>query len=75
MVQPIFVLCAVDLEKAQGGKLDQPGLARKNYKQCISLIGVNRMCAEHLKFITEQVGGGIVPRNTEFMATGCFEMN
>jgi hypothetical protein len=30
MVQPVFVLCAVDLAKAQGGKkLDQPGLARK----------------------------------------------
>jgi hypothetical protein len=33
------------------------------------------MHVEHPKFITEWAGGGIVPGNTEFMATRCFETN
>jgi hypothetical protein len=36
---------------------------------------MNKMGAEHLEFITDRVEGGIVPRNTEFMVTGCFESN
>jgi hypothetical protein len=72
MVQPIFALRAVDLEKTQGEEFDQPGLARKitNNAQPQS---ANRMCAKHLKFITEKERGRNLPRNIEFMVTGRFE--
>jgi hypothetical protein len=36
---------------------------------------MNNMGAEPLGFITNQAEGGIMPRNSEFMATGCFESN
>jgi hypothetical protein len=35
----------------------------------------NKMSAEHLDFITDWEEGGIVPKNTEFMANRCFESN
>jgi hypothetical protein len=36
---------------------------------------VDRMGATHMEFITDQAEGGIMPRNTEFMVTGCFKLN
>jgi hypothetical protein len=35
----------------------------------------NKMGAEHLKFITDRAEGGIMPKNSEFMVTGCFKSN
>jgi hypothetical protein len=36
---------------------------------------VNKMGVEPLGFITDRVEGRIVPKNTEFMVTRCFESN
>jgi hypothetical protein len=74
MAHRVFFLRAVDLERSQGSHLDQPGIARRTIHSAQARL-VNRMHAEHPKFITEWAGGGIMPGNTEFMATGYFEVN
>jgi hypothetical protein len=35
----------------------------------------NKMGIVHMKFIKYWAEGGIVPKNSEFMETGCFESN
>jgi hypothetical protein len=67
-------LARVDPTNAQDGEFDQPGLARKLQTEHESDF-TNKMGAEHMGFITDRVEGGIVPRNTEFMATRCFKSN
>jgi len=64
----------VDLANVQGGKFDQPELAIKITNSAGPSF-MNKMGAEHLKFITEGEEGGIMPENIEFMVTGCFKLN
>ena len=51
-----------------------PGL-RENLQTEHEYDFVNKMVAEHLEFITDRTEGGIMPRNTELMATRCSESN
>jgi hypothetical protein len=44
IVKCVFFLRAMELVRAQGRKLDQPRLVRKDYEQCINLICEYNVC-------------------------------